>query len=87
MKLKVKAGPNPFSSDLAVLIYSHFAVNIVVRLANSNGTVIRVKGCTLAAGENHVNLKNLTRYATGDYVVEIKLLNGDLLETIHLLKK
>ena len=87
MKLKVKASPNPFSSELAVLIYSHFAMNIVVRLANSNGTVIRVKGCTLAEGENHLTLKNLTRYATGDYLVEVKLLSGDLLETIHLLKK
>ena len=87
MKLKVTANPNPFSSELAVGIYSSYPLNLVVRLCNSNGTVVRVKGCTLAAGENKLKLNNLGRYATGDYQLDIKLLNGDLVETLSLLKK
>ena len=87
MNLKVTANPNPFSAELVVGMHSSTAVNLVMRLINSNGTVIRVKGCTLAGGENRVVLKNLLRYATGNYFLEIKLLNGDPLETIQLLKQ
>ena len=66
---------------------SSIAVNLVVRLINGSGIVIRVKGCPIAAGETKVVLKNLVRYATGNYFLEIKLLNGDLLETIPLVKQ
>ena len=87
MKLKVTANPDPFSAELVVCIHSSIAVNLVVRLINSNGILIRVKGCPLPAGESKVVLKNLVRYATGNYFLEIKLLNGDLVETIHLVKQ
>lgn len=87
MKVKVTASPDPFSAELVVSMLSSIPVNMVVRLINSNGTVIRVKGCPLPEGESKVMLKNLTRYATGNYFLEIKLLNGDLLETIHLVKQ
>lgn len=87
MKLKVTASPNPFSAELVVSMQCSVAVNLVVRLVNSNGIVIRVKGCPIAAGESNVLMKNLMRYATGTYCLEIKLLNGDLLETIQLIKQ
>lgn len=87
MKLKVTANPNPFSAELVVNMQSSIAVNLVVRLINGNGIVIRVKGCPIAAGESKVVLKNLVRYATGNYFLEIKLLTGDLLETIPLVKQ
>ena len=87
MKLKVTANPDPFSAELVVSMHSSIPVNLVVRLINSNGIVIRVKGCPLSAGESKVKLNNLVRYATGNYFLEIKLLNGDLVETISLEKK
>ena len=87
MKLKVEAFPNPFSAELGISIHSHLIVNLVLRLTNKNGTVIRVKGCSLTAGQNNIKLNNLNRYATGDYFLEIKLLNGDLLQTISLSKQ
>ena len=87
MIVKVTANPDPFSAELAVCIHSSIDVNLVLRLINSNGTVIRVKGCPLHAGVSRITLKNLVRYATGRYFLEIKLLNGDLVESIQLAKQ
>ena len=86
MKLKVTVDPNPFTSELVITIHGHFAMNIVIRLTNRAGTAIRIIGYTLGNGENKVIIGNLKRYVIGDYYLEIKLLNGDLLETIKLVK-
>ncbi len=86
MKLKVLVNPNPFTAELAILISGHFTVNAVLRLINSTGTVIRVAGYTINSGDNQFKLSNLERYATGAYTLELKLLNGDLLESIQLVK-
>ena len=86
MKFKVTVNPNPFTSELAVLIDGHFTVNTVLRLVNSAGTVIRVTGHTVNKGGNKIQIGNLGRYATGVYTLEVKLLNGDLLEKIKLVK-
>lgn len=87
MKLKVIVDPNPFTSELAVFIHGHFTMNVVLRLLNNAGTVIRITGCTVDKGENKITIENLNRYATGDYVLDVKLLNGDLIEKINLVKK
>ncbi|MEO6315219.1 MAG: hypothetical protein ABIU63_08235 [Chitinophagaceae bacterium] len=86
MNLKVSVNPNPFTSELSITIYGQFTVNAVIRLLNSSGTVVRVTGCTVDTGDNQIKIKNLGKYATGDYFLELKLLNGDLLETIQLAK-
>ena len=86
MKLKVTVNPNPFTSELAVFIHCYFTVNTVLRLINSTGTVIRVTSYTVNQGENEIKIDKLGRYATGDYFLEVKLLNGDLLEKISLVK-
>lgn len=87
MNLKISVNPNPFTTELAVLIHGQFAVNTVLRLINNNGTVIRVTSCAVNKGDNKIKINNLRRYAAGNYLFEIKLLNGDLMETINLIKK
>ena len=87
MKLKVVVNPNPFTSELAVFIHGQFTMNAVLRLMSSAGGVIRVTSVTVNKGDNEIKLKNLGKYATGNYLLEVKLLNGDLLETIKLVKK
>jgi len=87
MKLKVVVNPNPFTSELAVFIHGHFTMNAVLRLMSSAGGVIRVTSITVNKGDNEIKIKNLGKYATGNYLLEVKLLNGDLLETIKLVKK
>ncbi|MEP7279294.1 MAG: T9SS type A sorting domain-containing protein [Bacteroidota bacterium] len=86
MKLKVIASPNPFVSELFVFIHGSFALNIVVRLINNSGTVIRITSAELKKGENKLKINNLQRYAAGSYHLEIKLLSGELLETHQLVK-
>jgi hypothetical protein len=86
MKLKVIVSPSPFTSELLIYIHGHFAMNIVIRLSNGKGTVIRITACALKKGENKVRIANLQRYAGGNYQLVIKLLNGDLVETIDLVK-
>jgi hypothetical protein len=86
MKLKVIVSPNPFTTELLVFIHVHFAMNIVIRLTNSKDTVIRIAACTLKTGENKVRIGNLQRYAAGNYHLVVKLLNGDLVQTINLVK-
>jgi hypothetical protein len=86
MKIKVTVNPNPFTSELSVHMHGSFAVNIVIRLTNSRHTVIRMAACVLTKGENKIKIGNLQRYATGPYHLEIKLLNGDLVETVRLVK-
>jgi hypothetical protein len=61
MKLKVTVNPNPFISELAVLIQGVFSMNIVIRLKNKKGTVVRITGCTLQKGGNKVRINNLER--------------------------
>ena len=87
MKLKVVANPNPFTSQLAVYIQGHFTMNAVLRLMHNAGTVIRITSITVNKGMNEIQLNNLGRYATGNYLLEVKLLNGDLLETVTLVKR
>ncbi|MEP6746536.1 MAG: hypothetical protein ABJB86_02355 [Bacteroidota bacterium] len=86
MKLKVTVNPDPFIAELSVVIQGLFTMNIVIRLANSKGTVIRITACTLKKGENKIQIGNLQRYAAGNYQLEVKTLNGDLVETINLVK-
>lgn len=87
MSLKVMVAPNPFSTDLAVIVQSAAPINIVVRLLTANGAVVRVKGCALETGENELQLNNLGKYVPGDYQIEVKLLNGDLVAACQVLKQ
>jgi len=86
MKLKVIVNPHPFTSELSLLIQGNFDINVVIRLIDSSGTVIRITSGALKKGDNKMKIDKLQRYAAGAYRLEIKLLNGDLLETIQLVK-
>lgn len=87
MKLRVYVNPNPFTSALSALVHGSFDVNIVIRLINSRGTVIRIASSTIIKGENIIKIDNLQRYAAGKYQLQVSLLNGELVETIALVKE
>jgi hypothetical protein len=86
MKLKVIVNPHPFTSELCLLIQGDFDINVVMRLIDSNGKLIRITSGTLKKGDNQMKIDGLQSYPSGDYRLEIKLLNGDLLENIQLIK-
>jgi len=87
MSLKVIVAPAPFSTELKLTVQSAAPLNIVVRLLTDAGAVVRVKGYVLESGENQVELNNLGKYVPGDYRVEVKLLNGDLVADYRVLKQ
>jgi len=86
MKLKVIVNPHPFTSELFLLIQGNFDINVVIRLIDGRDTVIRITSGALKKGDNEIKIDGLQRYAAGNYRLEIKLLNGDLLENIHIVK-
>ncbi len=69
MNLKVAVGPNPFTSELVVFIYGQFTMNAVLRLMSNAGGIVRVTSVTVNKGENEIKIKNLGRYATGNYLL------------------
>lgn len=87
MSLKVMVAPGPFSTELEVTVHSVAPLNIVVRLLTEAGAVVRVKGYVLEPGENQLQMNNLGKYVPGDYRVEVKLLNGDLVADYRVLKQ
>jgi hypothetical protein len=87
MRLKVRVSPNPFTSELVVSITSDVVLNAVLRLTDTNNNMVRMIGSPLHSGENNVYIKNLSKYVTGTYQLQIKLLNGEMLETIELVKE
>lgn len=86
MKLKVIGSPQPFTAELFLIIQGNFDVNVVIRLLNSSNEVINITGCTLKKGDNEMRITGLQSYPVGNYRLEIKSLNGDLLENIQLVK-
>ncbi len=86
MKLTVSVKPNPFVAELFVSIQAAFTVNVVIRLIADSEKVIKITPGTLKKGENEIIISNLQQYAAGNYRLEIKLLNGDLLQNIQLTK-
>ena len=86
MKLKVTVNPNPFSSELFIFIQSDVSLNTVLKLTDDKENLVRMVGCPLQKGENKIHIKNLARYVVGGYQLELKLLNGELLESVELVK-
>jgi hypothetical protein len=86
MKLKVIVNPHPFTSELWLLIQGNFDVNVVIRLIDSSGNLIKIVSGTLKKGDNNISITDLQSYPPGSYQLEIRLLNGDLLESLGLVK-
>ncbi len=86
MRLTVTVTPDPFNAELLILIHSDVTFNAVISLINANKSVVRMTGIPLQTGPNSIPLKNLIKYASGSYLLEIKLLNGELLKSIGLTK-
>jgi hypothetical protein len=87
MQVRVTVSPAPFTSDLTILIESDIAFNAVLRLTDNNKKLVRMIGSPLHKGENKIFIKNLSRYVIGIYYLEVKLLNGKLVETIEITKE
>ncbi len=86
MEVNITVRPNPFISELTVHINIETTVIAILRLTNEKGHVARMMSCTLQKGENSITLSKLSKFASGNYRLEVRLLNGDEIKHIPLVK-
>ena len=83
----VQVLPQPFIDQLKVQIDISVSINLVLRLNDENNNLVRMMGCQLQQGGNIIQLVNLGKFARGNYILEVRLLNGDLIHSIPLIKE
>ncbi len=86
MRLKVFVNPNPFTSQLQIRLHGEFTANLILRLKNSRGTVVRMVACTLPGGSDSIDMNDLQRFAAGRYDLQISLLSGEQVTTVSIVK-
>jgi len=86
MNLKVRAYPNPFTTSISLEVICEQDEQVIFRLYNPAGKVIKMSYWKLVSGMNKIILDNLDRLTPGHYLVELKdqheatLYNTDLLK-------
>jgi hypothetical protein len=87
MEVIIDVRPNPFISELTVRIFIDTTVIAIIRLTNEKGIIAKMMSCTLEKGETTITLNKLSKFAAGNYNLEVRLLNGDEIKRIPLVKK
>ncbi|HEY0678253.1 MAG TPA: T9SS type A sorting domain-containing protein [Chitinophagaceae bacterium] len=87
MNLKVRAYPNPFGADISLEVICEQSEQVIFRLYNPSGKVIKMSYWKLVNGMNKIILDNLDRLTVGSYVVELKDNNEGILYSTELLKE
>jgi hypothetical protein len=86
MNIKAKAYPNPFTSSLSVEVVSDMDTQVVFRLYNQIGNLIKMSYWKLIKGNNKIMLDSLQNLSMGMYTVELKDENNTVLHKFELLK-
>jgi len=86
MNIQAKAYPNPFSSNLAVEVVSDTEGQLIFRLYNQAGNLIKMSYWKLMAGNNKILLESLQNLSTGRYTIELKNENNQILYKFELIK-
>jgi hypothetical protein len=86
MKIKAKVYPNPFSSNLSVEVLTDLDRQVVFRLYNGAGNLIKMSYWKLVKGNNKILLDSLQNLAQGLYTVEIKNEDNEVLHKFELVK-
>jgi len=86
MNIKAKAYPNPFTSSLSVEVVSDMDTQVVFRLYNQIGNLIKMSYWKLIKGNNKIMLDSLQNLSMGMYTVEPKDENNTVLHKFELLK-
>ncbi len=87
MNLKVRAYPNPFGSNISLEVVCEQHEQVIFRLYNPSGKVIKMSYWKLVNGMNKIILDNLDRLTSGAYLVELKDQNEEILYSMELLKE
>jgi hypothetical protein len=86
MKLQAKAYPNPFYANLSVEVISDAESQVIFRLYNQLGNLIKMSYWKLLKGNNKIMLDNLQNLAMGLYTIELKDENNHVLHKFELVK-
>ena len=86
MNIQAKAYPNPFTSNLAVEVISDDEGQVIFRLFNQAGNLIKMSYWKLLNGNNKILLDSLHNLASGKYTIELKDGNNQLLYKFELVK-
>ena len=87
MNLKVRAYPNPFGSNISLEVICEQDEQVIFRLYNPAGKVIKMSYWKLVSGNNKIILDNLERLTPGHYLVEVKDQHESTLYSSQLLKE
>jgi multisubunit Na+/H+ antiporter MnhE subunit len=87
MNLKVRAYPNPFGSNISLEVICEENEQVIFRLYNPAGKVIKMSYWKLVNGMNKIILDNLERLTPGTYLIELKDQNEEILHQLELLKE
>lgn len=86
MNITAKVYPNPFFSSLSVEVTSDVDSQVIFRLYNQAGNLIKMSYWKLLKGNNKIMLDSLQNLSTGLYTVEIKSENNHVLHKFELVK-
>ena len=86
MNIRAKAYPNPFSSSLSVEVDADIDCQVIFRLYNHVGNLIKMSYWKLIKGNNKIMMDSLQNLAMGLYTIEIKDENNLVLHKFELVK-
>lgn len=86
MNLHVRAYPNPFGSNISLEVVCEQNEQVIFRLYNPGGKVIKMSYWKLVNGMNKIILDNLERLTAGQYLIELKDQNEETLYSMELVK-
>jgi hypothetical protein len=87
MNLQVRAYPNPFGSNISLEVVCQQNEQVIFRLYNPGGKVIKMSYWKLVSGMNKIILDNLERLNAGAYLVELKDQNEETLFSTQIVKE
>lgn len=87
MNLKVSASPNPFGATISLEVHCEQNEQVIFRLYNPAGKVIKMSYWKLVNGVNKIILDGLDRLTPGPYLIELKDQNEETLHKVPVRKE
>jgi hypothetical protein len=87
MNLQVMVYPNPFGSNISLEVVCQQNEQVIFRLYNPSGKVIKMSYWKLVNGMNKIILDKLERLTAGQYLIELNDQNEETLYSMELVKE
>jgi len=85
---EISVFPNPFDHFIILEVTCEEALDCIILLADlTPGKIVRMMGAGLNNGINRVSLDDLHSLAAGQYQLDIKTVDGDVLYQTMLIKQ